>query len=524
MTNKVADRICDVRRKSRLSNTVAAFFLTIVAAAGLTLSSSTALAQNAPIPTILSTQAMGPITQNPLIVGRDGSWSAVINGVSMWAFSDTKIVANNAKGDMLISNSRAWTTNFDASNGIDLTGDVLDSSGTPTLSFPFTQDEIDFNSAHAAVKTGCTTATDPLCGQQYAIWSAPIIAAPSGSPYEGYFFYKLLMRGGTIPTRDVVGVGIAYLQNGVMTRPILSPGTAHPTLMWQETSPGAGASSYVAYYAGGIVLGNVLYMTSCDVIVSATHQCSLAQVPLANILALSDWTYYNATNGWQSDPTEASILYPGSANGSTIIYIAPLGEYMTMYTSKTGNNVVFRVASQLTGPWSAEQALFVGQPAIDDVSTDYDYDTFPHPEFQEQNGLVQYVTYVQHDLALGTGGEQIQLVKVTFAPDAAAPGTVNLQTSITGLTATGTGYSELLTVTNAGSSVAPSATVNSATLGSVVGATLPALLGDLQPSQSASVTLTFPASAGAPSTPALERVSGSYTGGTFGGTTRTTLP
>ncbi len=524
MTNKVADEICNARRESHLSNPAAAFFLTIVAAAGLTLSSSTALAQSALIPTVLSTQAMGPITQNPLIVGRDGTWSAVIDGVSMWTFSDTKVVANNAKGDSLISNSRSWTTNFDASNGIDLTGNVLDSSGEPTESFPFTSDETAFNAAHAAIKTGCTTATDPLCGQQYAIWSAPIVAAPNSSPYEGYFFYKLLMRGGTIPTRDVVGVGIAYLQNGVMTRPILSPGTAHPTLMWQETSPGAGASSYVAYYAGGIVLGNVLYMTSCDVIVSATHQCSLAQVPLANILTLSDWTYYNATNGWQSDPKQASILYPGSANGSTIIYIAPLSEYMTMYTSKTGNNVVFRVASQLTGPWSAEQALFVGQPPINDVSTDYDYDTFPHPEFQQQNGLVQYVTYVQHDGDLGQGGEQVQLVKVTFAADNAAPGTVDLQTSITGLTATKTGYSETLTVTNAGSGVAPSATVHSATLGSSASASLPAIFGDLQPGKSASVTLTFPSSAGAPNTPALERVTGTYNGGTFGGTTRTTLP
>jgi hypothetical protein len=103
------------------------------------------------------------------------------------------------------------------------------------------------------------------------------------------------------------------------------------------------------------------------------------------------------------------------------------------------------------------------------------------------------------------------------------PGSVDLQTSMT-LATTNIGYSETLTVTNKGTAVAPSVIVNSATLGSVAGATLPALLGDLQPNASASVTFTFPASAGANDTPTTERIAGAYTGGTFGGTLRTTLP
>lgn len=103
------------------------------------------------------------------------------------------------------------------------------------------------------------------------------------------------------------------------------------------------------------------------------------------------------------------------------------------------------------------------------------------------------------------------------------PGSVDLQTSMA-LTATGTGYTETLTVTNKGTAVAPTVLVTSATLGSAAGATLPALLGDLQPNQAASVTLTFPASAGVASFSTAERVAGTYSGGTFGGTLRTTLP
>ena len=408
MRSKVANKN-NVRDEPHFWDTIAAPFLTIMAAAGLALSCSTAFAQ-APIPTVVSAVAMGPITQNPLIVGRDGTWSAVINNRSEWAFSDTKI--GNAQSDHLISNSRSWTTNLNASNGIDLTGDYTDANGNITEDFPFTSDETTFNDANNG-KSGCTINTDPTCGQQYAIWSAPIVNAPSSSGYEGYFFYKLLMRGGSLPNRVIVGVGIAYMKNGVLHRPTLSPGTAHPTLMWQLGPQG---QSFTAYYAGGILLGNTLYMTSCDTIVNANHECFLAKVPIANILTLDDWSYWNGAT-WVNTPdfSQSALLYDGSPNGSTMIYIAGLNEYMTMYSPGNNNNdMVFRVASQPWGPWSGEQALFTGQPSISDPS-EYDYDTLPHPEFQGTNGLVQYVTYVQHDLDLGQGGEQVQLVKVTFA-------------------------------------------------------------------------------------------------------------
>ncbi len=103
------------------------------------------------------------------------------------------------------------------------------------------------------------------------------------------------------------------------------------------------------------------------------------------------------------------------------------------------------------------------------------------------------------------------------------PGSIDLQTSMAVAT-TGTGYTETLTVTNKGTAVAPTVLVTSATLGSAAGSTLPALLGDLQPNASASVTLTFPASAGMANFSTAERVAGTYSGGTFGATLRTTLP
>jgi hypothetical protein len=112
-------------------------------------------------------------------------------------------------------------------------------------------------------------------------------------------------------------------------------------------------------------------------------------------------------------------------------------------------------------------------------------------------------------------------VDINYPP---TPGSVNLLTTMTALTETGTGYSETVTVTNKGTAVAQTVLVTSATLGSASGATLPALLGDLRPNQTASVTLNFPSSAGAPGFFTVEHVAGTYGGGTFGGSMRTTLP
>ena len=86
------------------------------------------------------------------------------------------------------------------------------------------------------------------------------------------------------------------------------------------------------------------------------------------------------------------------------------------------------------------------------------------------------------------------------------------------------GYQLVVTVTNNGNVTAPNVQLTSATLSSTSGATMPASLGDIAAGGSASVTLTFPTSTGADGAGVVERLSGTYNGGTFGGSFRATLP
>jgi len=102
-------------------------------------------------------------------------------------------------------------------------------------------------------------------------------------------------------------------------------------------------------------------------------------------------------------------------------------------------------------------------------------------------------------------------------------GSVQLTPS-TVLSNVGGAYQAVITVTNTGNVTAPSVQLTAATLGAASGTPLPASFGDIAGGGSASVTITFPASAGSSGAAVVERLTGKYTGGTFGGSSRTTLP
>ncbi len=102
-------------------------------------------------------------------------------------------------------------------------------------------------------------------------------------------------------------------------------------------------------------------------------------------------------------------------------------------------------------------------------------------------------------------------------------GTVTI-TAAGALSKTADGYQMVVTVKNSGNVTASNVQLTQATLGAASGGTMPVSLGDIASGTSASVTLTFPSSAGADGATVAQRLSGTYTGGTFGGSFRANLP
>ncbi len=133
----------------------------------------------------------------------------------------------------------------------------------------------------------------------------------------------------------------------------------------------------------------------------------------------------------------------------------------------------------------------------------------------------------------------LQTLTVTFTPSnigtkytnyTIATASVPILVGNLAITATGvlskvaSGYQLVVTVQNNGNVTAPNVQLTQATLGAASGTTIPASLGDIASGSSASVTLTFPSSAGADGSTVVERLSGTYAGGTFGGSFRAALP
>jgi hypothetical protein len=102
-------------------------------------------------------------------------------------------------------------------------------------------------------------------------------------------------------------------------------------------------------------------------------------------------------------------------------------------------------------------------------------------------------------------------------------GTVQLTTSAV-LSKTAGGYQAVVTVANSGTGTASNVQLTVASLGSASGSVVPASLGTVAGGGSSSVTITFPSSAGVSGAGVVEKLSGTYTGGTFGGSFRVVLP
>jgi hypothetical protein len=116
----------------------------------------------------------------------------------------------------------------------------------------------------------------------------------------------------------------------------------------------------------------------------------------------------------------------------------------------------------------------------------------------------------------------------TFVPgtlNVVAPPTIVLTTSAPLSGSASAGYTATVTVTNNGTGAASNVTLTGAALGSISGTPLPQTLGTLAAGGgSATVTVNFPASAGANGATVVEKISGSYTGGTFSSSVHATLP
>ena len=378
---------------SRSASTLAAT-LAIIALAPAAVSAADAMAEvPPPLPLVQSVTPLGLVLQNPAINARDNAQSALFRGKSIWTFGDTSMSVPGTRNTFWDDNSLSWTTDLDASGGIALEHDLVDSSGAPREFLPLTQAEARYNYAHD--KAHCTARP---CGAEVALWAQQVV--PDEARNRLLLFYLEIQRVNGQPDWKTLGAGIALMTpDGKVTRPIQNPGAKIPQLLWDNAEGG--------YIWGSVVVADTLYSYQC-VPNWVVMDCNVGRVPLANALDKSQWRYYAADGSWSANEADAATVFQGGAAGNSVFYNAWLGTYMAIYAQPFSDDIMIRVADNPWGPWSEAALLFTGEPGWNGSN---DYAAFAHPEFSTGNGQVQYITYVH---TTGLLQQELRLTKVVF--------------------------------------------------------------------------------------------------------------
>jgi len=370
-----------------------------------------------PLPVVESsgTVAPGKLTEPAFVGGHDKGQSTLYdNGAgtrfSYWSFGDTLVVDNvTGATKRFIGNTGAQTTDTNLGDNVGTWAyDNLDTAGYPQEAFP--------------LPPGYSP-TD------YRVWGGSVVADPANHRMLG--IYHIVQ--GTSTSR---GYGLATWNEstGKWTATAIANPTdaSRPYVLWPESTR--------IFNTGMILRNGYLYTYGCY----TSFRCSLARVSTSTPSAVADraaWTFYTGTGGtgcaagtWSSDINCAQPLASaerdlngnpvamlGGAAGMSVFWNDYTGTFMAIYTAPAAGHVLYAVANNLEGPWSAPGVIAEGAPPP--VSGAVNYAGYAHPEFAEQNGKVQYVTYARY---LGNLHGEFGLMKVTFGT---APATYQRRTT-----------------------------------------------------------------------------------------------
>jgi hypothetical protein len=220
-----------------------------IRAAGAVLCLGAVGCGHAPAARVQGTAEQGIVSESALIIGRDGGGSGLLWGLSVWLFGDTFSSVADANAQTLHGNSFAFTSSLDASAGIALT-ERTDAVGAPAYFLAPTDDEADFIAAHQ----GDPCAEQP-CGARYAAWpESPLFDAARSLALIPY-----MLVWAAPGDFDFYSVGQSFaVWNDFSTlpeRPVVSPGSAHPTMIFSQDEPGFGTSVDID--------GDTLYAYAC---------------------------------------------------------------------------------------------------------------------------------------------------------------------------------------------------------------------------------------------------------------------
>lgn len=339
---------------------------------------------------VTGSREIGIVGQSALIVGRDGGWGVRLWDHEVFLFGDTFVSKADVDGSSFHSNSFSFTDDTNAADGITGLADRLDPAGSPQPLITPTADDAAFIAAHR----GDNCAQKP-CGARWATWPGATVFDPGG--HRALISYGLIYAEPGAFNFHGVGQSLAvwsdFSQQAV--RPVAGRCQDHPTLLFCQDEPAWGSAM--------VVQGDQLFAFACP-----GNQCMLARVPLSQALDRSAWQAWDGS-AWQPSLTAAQSLFAG-APILRVFFNQHAGAWMAVYSEPLSDDVSYRTAPALTGPWSDAGRLFVADHKQNDGG--WTYDSLVQPDYQQDSGQTIYVTYSR---PTGTPfGSELALQRVSF--------------------------------------------------------------------------------------------------------------
>ena len=348
--------------------------------------------------TVAGVKDLGVIPTNPDILGRDGGYSALFQGYSVWLYGDTFLAKPNAEGFSLISDSWSYTTDLNAQDGISGFQERLDSAGAPTMILAETAAEQDYNTEH----NGNPCADQP-CGARWALWPSSIVS--DAGTNQAFVFYGVVSAMPGNFNFQGVGNSVAVWRDfqQLPQRPILNPPVVpnHPDLMFGQNEPGFGTAAFMS--------GGMLYAYGCGTPSNGSDKgCRLGKVAPASAQNRGAWTFYAGSGNWSPQISDAISVFTGSSIMS-VSWNIYLQQYVAVYSPPFSQNVLMRTAPNPEGPWSREVLAFV---AMQPAGGGNVYDALAHSEYDVNGGETIFVTYSR---TTGEFTSEVRLVEIELA-------------------------------------------------------------------------------------------------------------
>ena len=249
-----------------------------------------------------------------------------------------------------------------------------------------------------------------------------------------------------------------------------------------------------------------------------TNSESTGGTPPANVAFISGTVGYRRHSQGHTDVPEWPVFVTFASK-----YLSDRRPVITpgqIFTIPASSSTVGEVAGTVGGGGVINNWQITGGTGAYIFAIDAASGTITIPNRQALNGGSSYTL----TLMASDGILPAHDTTVTINPPAVVAGTVHL-TATTSFVQNGDGsYTGTVTVTNTGTGTAQNVVLGSSSLGTAVGTPASTPMISIPPSGIAVTTLSFPATAGNPGQMVVEKLAGTYTGGTFGGSTRVVLP